>query len=173
LCGQASEAVLRHKHDQLKTFGAGRERSRQAWIATVRQLFAAGALAEANEEHGGFAVTEKGKEVLFGREPISLRVVPERPAEARRDRSAHRAARLDGLEENAAALFEHLRALRSKLAKAEGIAAFMVFADRTLIDMAQLRPRNLSEMRMVHGVGERKLASYGEAFLDAIAEAPT
>jgi ATP-dependent DNA helicase RecQ len=65
-----------------------------------------------------------------------------------------------------------LRALRSKLAKTEGIAAFMVFADRTLIDMARLKPRNLSEMRMVHGVGERKLASYGSVFLDAIAEAP-
>jgi ATP-dependent DNA helicase RecQ len=86
LCGQASDAVLRHKHDELKTFGAGRERSRHAWIATARQLFAAGALAEVSEEHGGFRVTDKGKDVLFGREPISLRVVAEPPAGARRDR---------------------------------------------------------------------------------------
>jgi ATP-dependent DNA helicase RecQ len=172
LCGQASDAVLRHKHDELKTFGAGRERSRGAWMATVRQLFAAGALEEASEEHGGFRVSDKGKEILFGREAVTLRVLPERAAAGRRDRRGERAARADGLDEETAALFELLRALRSKLAKAEGIAAFMVFADRTLIDMARLRPRNLSEMRTVHGVGERKLASYGEAFLEAIAEAP-
>ena len=78
-------------------------------------------------------------------------------------------ARRDGLDPAAAALFKRLRALRHALAKEEGIAAFMIFPDRTLIEIAQLRPATLGELRTVHGVGERKLARYGDTFLQEIA----
>ena len=146
LRGDATDAIARHGHDRLKTFGVGKERSRRAWMATVRQLFAAGALAEASEEHGGFRLTEKGEAILFGRETITLRTVIE-PVSGRRDRrtrDAGRAARRDGLDPAAAALFERLRALRHALAKEEGIAAFMIFPDRTLIEIAQLQARDAS-----------------------------
>src|SRR5205823_2961953 len=66
LCGDPNEAVIRHGHDKIKTFGVGRDRDKRAWSATVRQLFAAGALGEASEEHGGFCLTEKGEAILFG-----------------------------------------------------------------------------------------------------------
>jgi ATP-dependent DNA helicase RecQ len=65
-------------------------------------------------------------------------------------------------------LFEELRAVRLSLARAEGVAAYIIFPDRTLIDMAQQRPRALEDMRRVQGVGDRKLSAYGEAFLDVI-----
>jgi ATP-dependent DNA helicase RecQ len=165
LIGEASDAVRRHGHDGLKTFGVGKERAKREWQTIARQLFAAGALAEASVEHGGFRLTEKGADILRGREGVTLRVVKEKP---RRERGARQAARLDGLEPAAAALFEHLRGLRLELSKAEGIAAYMVFADRTLIDMARLRPRNLDDLRLVHGVGEAKLLKYGKQFLAAV-----
>jgi ATP-dependent DNA helicase RecQ len=166
LTGTASETVSRHGHDRLKTFGAGRDKSARAWAATVRQLFAAGALAEASEEHGGFRLTATGEAILFGRQHLSLRVQPDKPDRPRRDRAA--AARADGLDEATAALFEHLRALRRDLARAAGIAAFMVFPDRTLIEMARSRPATRRELLAVDGVGERKLAQYGDLFLAAI-----
>jgi ATP-dependent DNA helicase RecQ len=84
-----------------------------------------------------------------------------------RDRSE--AARADGLDEPTAALFEHLRRVRLDLARDEGVAAYMVFPDRTLIDMARSRPTTRADMRLVQGVGERKLDQYGATFLDAIA----
>ena len=168
LTGSATEAVRRQNHDGLKTFGVGQDKPKSAWTALTRKLFAAGALAEASAEHGGFCLTHKGEEILFGREPISLRV--DSFAERRSRRAAREGARADGLDEGTAALFEHLRKLRLQIAREEGVAAYIIFTDRTLIAMAGARPLGLEEMRGVEGVGERKLAQYGEAFLEAIAE---
>ena len=72
-------------------------------------------------------------------------------------------------DEGTAALFEHLRKLRLQLARDEGVAAYIIFTDRTLIAMARERPLGLDEMRAIEGVGERKLAQYGETFIEAIA----
>lgn len=166
LTGTMSEAVRRQNHDGLKTFGVGNDKPKAAWAALTRKLFAAGALAEASTEHGGFRLTEKGEDILFGREPIALRAdaLP-----VRRGRPAERGARADGLDEGTAALFEHLRQLRLTIAREEGVAAYIIFTDRTLIAMARERPLGLDQMRGIEGVGERKLAQYGEVFADAIA----
>jgi ATP-dependent DNA helicase RecQ len=171
LVGEATDAIRRNRHDALKTFGVGADRDRRAWQATIRQLFAAGALAEASEEFGGFALTEKGEDILFGRERIALRPLPARPATSRRTRSGgERVNRLAGLDEDQTRMFEALRAVRARFAKEEGVAAFMVFPDRTLVEMATLQPRNQSELRAIQGVGDRKLVRYGDAFLAVIAE---
>jgi ATP-dependent DNA helicase RecQ len=168
LTGEATEAVRRHAHDGLRTFGVGRDRSRRAWTATARQLFAASALAEASPDRGGFRLTPFGEDILFGRTKIALREQPERPEGERRSRRADRIAPADGLDPATAALFGHLRELRLELARAEGVAAYMIFPDRTLIEMAQAKPQSLVALRALHGVGERKLARYGEAFLAAL-----
>jgi ATP-dependent DNA helicase RecQ len=168
LIGETTETIRRHGHDGLKTFGAGKDRGRRDWIGTVRQLFAAGALEDASAEHGGFRLTPHGEDILFGRQSITLRVLP--PA-TRRDRETRRreaGAAKDTLEPSASALFEQLRKLRTTLAKAEGIAAYMVFADRTLVEMAERRPASDVAMKALHGVGERKLQRYGAIFLAEI-----
>ncbi|MBN9440935.1 DNA helicase RecQ [Bosea sp. (in: a-proteobacteria)] len=167
LTGTTTETIRRQNHDGLKTFGVGADKSKAAWMGLTRKLFAAGALAEASVEHGGFKLTPKGEDILFGRESIALRVDPF--AERRSRRSEREAARADGLDGETAALFEHLRKLRLELARAEGVAAYIIFTDRTLIAMARERPLGLDEMRAIEGVGERKLAQYGETFLEAIA----
>ncbi len=172
LTGEATEAIQRNRHDALKTFGVGRDRDGRAWQGTIRQLFAAGALGEASQEHGGFALTERGEAILFGRERIALRPLrgPAAGSSRRRGSSEPRENRLAGLDADASRLFEALRAVRSGFAKAEGVAAFMIFPDRTLIEMATLRPRTSADLRAVQGVGDRKLLRYGAAFLAAIAE---
>lgn len=168
LTGKASEQVRRLNHDGLKTFGVGKDKPKAAWIALTRKLFAADALGEADSEHGGFRLTPKGEDILFGRETIALRSDPF--ATRRSARTGREAARADGLDEETAALFEHLRRLRLQIAREEGVAAYIIFTDRTLIAMARERPLGLDEMRRIEGVGERKLAQYGEAFVDAISE---
>ncbi|GGE29540.1 ATP-dependent DNA helicase RecQ [Agaricicola taiwanensis] len=167
LTGQTTDAVKRHGHDQIKTFGVGKDRSRRSWMTVVRQLFASRLLAEASDEHGGFRMTERGEDVLFGRENIQLRAVPDKPE--RRTRTERGGPRLGGLDEASAALFEELRALRLTIAREEGVAAYVVFPDRTLIDMAQMKPETPADMRLIQGVGAAKLARYGDVFLDAIA----
>ncbi|MEX2318379.1 MAG: RQC domain-containing protein, partial [Bauldia sp.] len=168
LTGGVTDAIRRHGHDRLKTFGVGKDRTKRAWQTIVRQLYAAGALAEASTEHGGFKLTEAGAAILRGT-TISLRVVTETAGRRPRRQGGAPAADLDRAE---TMLFDRLRALRLELARKEGIAAYMVFADRTLIDLARQRPKTLSEMKLVHGVGEAKLGRYGAIFLEAIETIP-
>jgi ATP-dependent DNA helicase RecQ len=167
LTGQASEAITRNGHERIKTFGVGKDRSKHEWGSIIRQLFAARALA--STEHGGFFVTPKGEDILFGREKISLRRDPLTPKSARSKRSE--GPRTEGLDDYGERVLAALKRKRLELAREEGLPAYMIFPDRTLIDMAESRPVTLDEMRTIHGVGERKLAHYGEAFLDALTEA--
>ncbi len=163
LHGRETEAIRRNGHASLKTFGVGKDRTTRAWRSAIRQLFAAGALAEG--EAGGLRITEKGEAILFGRQTIALRPEPDRA-----ERRCVRVEDPDALDPVAEALFQHLRSLRAAIAREEGMAAYMVFADRTLIEMARLKPLDRYALRMVHGVGERKLAAYGDVFLNAIKE---
>jgi ATP-dependent DNA helicase RecQ len=161
--------LRRNGHDALKTFGVGADRTKLQWSSTFRQLFATGALGVASAEHGGFSLTEKGEAILLGRESFTLRADPPREKQPHKaSRSAPREAEADSIEGK---IFEALRKLRRELAKDQGLAAYMIFADRTLIEMAERRPATLDDLRAIHGVGERKMALYGEAFLDAIAQA--
>jgi ATP-dependent DNA helicase RecQ len=167
VAGRENPAIQRNGHTALKTFGAGRDKPQGAWRTLIRQLFAAGALSETETEYPGLRLTEKGEAILFGRETIALR--PETPRKASRDQRRREAGGVtDGLDASDEALFQHLRALRATIAREEGVAAFIVFPDRTLIDMARLKPVDLFAMRAVSGVGERKLAAYGARFAEAV-----
>ncbi|MCB1496481.1 MAG: DNA helicase RecQ [Bauldia sp.] len=169
LVGEATPNLRRHGHDGLKTFGVGRDRPKRSWVAVTRQLFAAGALAEASAEHGGFRLTEEGAEILRGRKAIALRKIDDtKPERRRRGSRGAPTADATGLDPEAHALFDRLRALRRDIAARENLAAYMVFADRTLIEMARHEPRSLAEMKTLHGVGEVKLDRYGDAFLAAL-----
>lgn len=166
LIGAASDAVRRNGHDAIKTFGVGKDRSKHEWSAIIRQLFAARALA--STEHGGFALTRKGEDILFGRAQISLRRDPLTPAARGRRSDARRGETLGGEDER---VLVALKRKRLELARELSLPAYMIFPDRTLIEMASRRPATLDEMRAVQGVGEHKLAHYGEAFLEALSEA--
>ena len=163
LTGAGSDAIRRNGHEGLKTFGVGKEFGKQAWSSIFRQLYALGALQTASEEHGGFALTERGEDVLRGRETVMLRTEPEHRRE-RRPRAG--GAALPGADDER--ILAALKARRRELAREEGVPAYVVFADRTLVDMAEKRPATLDEMLGVYGVGERKLARYGDAFLEAL-----
>jgi ATP-dependent DNA helicase RecQ len=167
LMGVATDAVTRNRHDLIKTFGVGTDKSKQAWTAILRQLFAADALASASDEHGGFRLTARGEAILLGRETISLRKESVRPARPPRG-SKSGAAPVEGLDEADGALFARLRARRLEIAREEGVAAYVVFADRTLLELARARPLSLQDMAGIHGIGAVKLERYGEAFLEVL-----
>jgi ATP-dependent DNA helicase RecQ len=164
LTGTETDAVRQYGHDALPTFGVGRDRDRNAWRSIFRQLYAAGLVTMDITDHGQWMLTEPGSEVLRGRARIELRsdvLVPKvSKRKARTERFADSAADPD--------LLASLKTLRQKLAKAEGVPAYVVFADRTLIELAARRPRTLADMQAIHGIGERKLARYGQVFLEAV-----
>jgi ATP-dependent DNA helicase RecQ len=168
LVGDATDAIRKFGHERLPTFGVGKEFGEQEWRGIFRQMHGAGIVALDITGYGGWSVTEAGRRVLKGADRVTLRKDTLKPATRKTGRAAANAAALADGGTDDTALFEALRKRRSELAKEQRVAAYVVFADKTLIDMVRLKPRTAAEMSAVHGVGEAKLRQYGEVFLEAI-----
>jgi ATP-dependent DNA helicase RecQ len=162
LAGKPTDAVMRHGHDRLKTFGVGKDRAPADWRGVLRQLRSAKLIAEDGADRDRLVVTDEGRKVLRGEAPFALRedVVAKRPRREKRLPAAPGEADAD--------LLAALKALRGALARAQGQPAYIVFPDRSLIEMVAERPRTLDELSAIHGVGAAKLQKYGAAFLAAI-----
>ncbi len=167
LRGERTENILKFNHDRLPTFGVGADRRSVEWRSIFRQLSATGLIAQDLMEHGRWWVTDEGWRVLKGEARIELRKELAAPAKA--SRREKRAAEVSAIASDAdAALLAALKALRAKLAQAQKVPAYVVFSDRTLIELATHRPANPRAMREIHGVGDTKLERYGTAFLDVV-----
>lgn len=165
LTGKRTDVVAKQKHDEIRTFGVGKDKQPKTWMSIIRQLFAAGAVAH-RDEFGGLIVTDKGESLLRGQEGIRLRAETASERLARiRSPSGPYGNQLDADHD---AVFQRLRALRATISREEGIAAYMVFPDRTLIEMTRDKPTDLDGMARISGVGERKLKAYGDVFLQAL-----
>ena len=173
LIGEQSEAVEKFGHDRLPTFGVGKEYGKQEWRAIFRQLHGGGVVALDITGHGTWSVTEAGRRVLKGIDKVTLRKDTLKPATRKTARAAANAVALAEGGADDTALFEALRKRRSELAREQGVAAYVVFADKTLIDMARRKPATTAEMAAVHGVGESKLRQYGAIFLEVVRDYAT
>jgi ATP-dependent DNA helicase RecQ len=166
LAGEATEAVTRHGHDQLKTFGVGRDRAPADWRGVLRQLLSAKLLNRDREDRDRLVVTEEGRRVLRGEAPFALREDVFSPRPRRDKRLAPAPGEADG------DLLGALKALRGAMARAQNQPAYVIFPDRTLIEMAKERPRTTDDLSTIHGVGAAKLQKYGAAFLAVIKDHP-
>jgi ATP-dependent DNA helicase RecQ len=168
LLGRRTDKVAQHRHDELSVFGIGAELPEAEWRAVIRQMLAQGLLA-VEGEYGTLALTEASGAVLRKEHPVMLRREPERAATARAPKPRAATATAD-LPAEAAPLFEQLRAWRAATAKEQGVPAYVVFHDATLRQIAAQRPTTLAALGTVNGVGENKLARYGQQILDVLAE---
>ncbi|WP_410665251.1 DNA helicase RecQ [Amycolatopsis sp. lyj-84] len=166
LLGKSTPKVTQHRHDSLKVFGIGTELKEPEWRAVVRQLLAQG-LAAVEGDYGSLVLTEGSSEVLNGQRKVQLRREPERAAKASARSSAKKAAAAD-MPAEAAPVFELLRSWRAATAKEQGVPAYVIFHDATLRQIATKRPATLQELGTVSGVGENKLAKYGEQILETL-----
>lgn len=166
LRGSRSERVIRLGLDELSTYGIMRDESERSLRAKIDFLIARGFLVLTDDEFPVVRTTPASKGVLFRGErlmmPVAKRTQKELAAES------EKLSMLAGPSD--AELFEGLRALRRELASAQGVPAFVVFSDATLRDMCEKLPRTPEEMLKVSGVGQVKLARYGETFLEVIRE---
>ncbi|HRO14615.1 MAG TPA: DNA helicase RecQ [Paracoccus sp. (in: a-proteobacteria)] len=162
LTGNATDKVKARGHDRLPTFGVGRDLSRPQWQAVVRQMLGRDLIRPDPERHGALRITAAAHPVLRGEIPVVLRrdlVTRAKPATVVRTQ----------VDEEDAPLLSALKAKRRALAESARVPAYVIFPDRTLIEMAQARPRTLDEMARINGVGAKKLESYGADFLSVIA----
>jgi ATP-dependent DNA helicase RecQ len=165
LRGESTDNVQRFEHDKLPTFGVGAERKAAEWRSIFRQVSAIGLIAQDLVEHGRWWVTDEGWRVLKGEQKIELRKDLS-SGSAAKSRKTKSAAALVGTAD--AGLLTALKALRTKLALAQKVPAYVVFSDRTLAELASHRPGTMAAMREIHGVGDAKLERYGTAFLEVI-----
>ena len=162
LTGQATPKVRERGHDQLPTFAVGKDLSKPAWGAVFRQMMGRDLVRPDTERHGALRMTEAARPVLRGEAQVTLR---KDTITAASDREPVVRAQVADEDLGLLAL---LKAKRRALAEAQNVPAYVVFPDRTLIEMAEKKPATLDQMAGITGVGARKLESYGAAFLEVI-----
>ena len=170
LRGEETERVLALDHHRLSTFGIGADLDEKQWRSVFRQLLAAGLLEADAEGYGTLRLTAASRSVLSGGQQVKLRedARPERASRRRRDSKLVTGSGSLGIEAYEQDLWDALRALRTKLARQQGVPPYVVFHDATLLAMLRAMPADEDELAGVSGVGEAKLKRYGRDFLAVI-----
>jgi len=167
LLGKVTPKVTQFGHDSLNVFGIGTELREGEWRGVVRQLLAQRLLA-VEGDYGTLVLTDASAEVLSQQRQVLLRREPERAAKAAAKAAKPRRAAPVDLPEEAVPVFEQLRAWRAAAAKEQGVPAYVIFHDATLRQIATEAPSTLAELSTISGVGENKLAKYGQQILDTL-----
>jgi ATP-dependent DNA helicase RecQ len=165
LLGKQTAQVERHDHHRQSTFAIGKEWDATQWSSVFRQLIAGGFLAADIAAYGGLQLTAAARPVLRGEQTVWLRRDVPKAKRGSVARTTHPA----GSQEDG--LWQALKAKRMELAREQGVPPYVIFHDSTLVEMMSLHPRNLVEMARVSGVGQAKLARYGDAFLKVFEDA--
>jgi len=163
LIGNETDKVQQRGHDTLPTFGVGKEYSRNEWQAIFRQMMGFDLIRPDPERFGAFRMTENARPILRDEQKIELRRDTIRRAKTSRGPVVKAL-----VSDEDAPLLSALKAKRRALAEEARAPAYIIFNDRTLIEMAQTRPQTLDEMAHIGGVGAKKLEKYGETFLQII-----
>jgi ATP-dependent DNA helicase RecQ len=165
LVGAAEPRIKNFGHDKLGVFGVGKEFSKVEWQGIFRQLVTTNFLKVDLEAHGGLIITDLGRNFLKEKPVLQMRA--HAPKTKVKDApKAKPVLDLQGDEENR--LFANLKAKRLEIAKAQNLPPYVIFHDKTLLEMVKLRPQSLAQMAKISGVGEAKIKKYGKVFLGVI-----
>lgn len=161
LLGNETDKIRARRHDNLSTWGIGKDWSRPQWQAIFRQMMGHDLVRPDPERHGALRMTEAAKPILKGEAQINLRKDTIRKA-------TRRPAVKMMVSEEDAPLLSALKAKRRALAESARVPAYVIFPDRTLIEMAEKRPASLDDMARISGIGAKKLERYGDTFLEVL-----
>ena len=160
LRGSSSDRIKQYGHEQLSTFGIGKDKSAHYWKQLAWQLIHKEYCVQDINQFNVLKLTPKAIPLLKGEEKISL-TIPNNDLQSSKKKGKTRHL----IQEKDSPLFELLRALRRKLADEENKPPFMIFSDATLHAMTEAKPKNLEQLLAVPGVGQHKLSHYGSQFL--------
>ncbi len=168
LLGKSDDRIVQFGHDKVSTWGIGENLKNHEWSSLYRQLISQGYL-NTNSEYGGVELTEKSRALLKGEESLIARKQRKPEKSASGSKGSKAKSELRSMDEE---LFEALRECRAELANEQGVPAFVIFSDASLVEMARKRPNTDETFRYISGVGDMKLQRYGEAFMAVIRQFP-
>ena len=160
LRGQQRDKISNFGHDQISTFGIGKEFSDIQWRSVFRQLVVRGFLTVDHTRFGALRFTSTSRSLLKGEHPLWLREEADKP-----QKKARVTYTLEIEDED---LMVDLKAKRKEIAQESGVPPYVVFHDATLLEMIQVRPTSLEELLEISGIGQAKLQKYGQPFLDLL-----
>ncbi|MDP2761190.1 MAG: DNA helicase RecQ [Sideroxyarcus sp.] len=171
LLGKTTPKVEQFNHQQLSTFGIGKDLAQTQWNSVYRQLVAAGFINVDMEAYGGLKLTAEARPVLRGEQQVWLRrdAEPLKRASSKAERGSRLREAFAGANQDP--LWQALKAKRTELAREQGVPPYVIFHDSTLLEILNRKPHTLDEMGQISGIGQSKLAKYGDAFLQVVAEA--
>ena len=166
LRGANTQKIRDYGHDQLSTYGIGKEQSVDEWMHIGRALLQQGLLSQTTDSYPVLKLNALSMEILRRQRSVEIDMPVQRiQTPARQEKSNGRSPALKPEEEG---LFQRLRDLRKEIADEQGVPPYIIFSDATLRAMAQQRPQSLSHFAQIPGVGERKLEAYFTPFTDEI-----
>ena len=165
LLGKSDERMQRMGHDKISTFGIGKEHTKSEWQSIFRQLVALNYLTADSNEFGGLKITPQGHTFLKQRETLRLRKFTGKVKVTRTAQGRREDAFIDEADQE---LFGILKAARLEVAREQNVPPYVIFHDKTLREMARLKPASLTALAGISGVGEKKMERYGDVFLGAI-----
>ena len=165
LTGRATEKVVAAGHTALSTFGLLKEEPAAAIRGYVEQLVGAGLLLRDGDPYPVLRLTAAGTALLRGDGACVLYREVKPPSSKKRTRSALRGSVAAAVDPD---LFDQLRDVRLRLARERGVPPYVIFHDTTLRDMVEKRPKTVDDLHAIYGVGAKKAADFGQAFVDAI-----
>jgi ATP-dependent DNA helicase RecQ len=170
LLGKDNERIKRFHHDELSVFGVGKDCDEAVWRSVFRQIIAQGLVQV--DDHGSLRLTETATPILRGQERLLLRKELREPRERKKKKrggaARGSASAAVALSEDQSELYAALAQYRQKMAQEAALPAYCIFHNSTLQELARIQPLTTSEMRGVPGIGDTKLAKYGEGFLRII-----
>ncbi|MDR7050120.1 ATP-dependent DNA helicase RecQ [Duganella sp. 3397] len=168
LRGVETDRIKTWHHDSLSVFGIGADRSEHEWRAILRQMIALGLLTVDHEQYSSLKLTDAARPVLKGGQKVQLRQY-QKPVKQKTPRASKGYVESD-LSPQQEKIFDRLRSWRMGTAREHNVAAYIIFNDATLREIAKARPTALDDLRGISGVGEKKLASYGDQIVELIRE---
>jgi len=168
LTGKEDERIIRFGHDQISTYGIGKDLTGAQWQSVFRQLIASGHLNIDIEGYGGLSLAESSRAILKSEIQVMFRNDPKRKSKKEKVKKEKIDTELKTDEQKS--LWEKLRELRMSFAKKQNLPPYVIFHDKSLKEMVTRSPKSLEEMNEISGVGENKLKKYGDAFLAVINE---
>ncbi len=166
LMGKEDDRIQRFGHDRQSTFGIGDKLSKNEWQNIFRQLVSQNLLMVDVNEHNGIKITDKGFLFLKKKDSVNFRKLTEKQ-KARKGKSGKK-SKIELDNDLDQSLFENLRTARQQMAKKRRVPAYVIFNDKTLIELAKARPQSFEEMLDISGIGEAKLKKFGQTLLDVI-----